>query len=139
MGGEAETELAEKKPRISRARKSVNVEDIKFDLHDPLEIDGDEAELMNNGYIIMSVNKLKSLEGNWQEDEGGISYFSALFSCKLRPNDVHFALSFAIAVISWIIMLVGLLLTTNGNLGAISCMPLIYGYVCILQIVSVVT
>jgi hypothetical protein len=79
---------------------------------------------------------MKLIEGNWEKD--GENFFKALFGCKLRPNDYQFIISLVISVGSWAILLVGLLLLANGNLGAISCMPLIYIFSCVIQLSSVI-
>jgi hypothetical protein len=41
-------------PSINRARPSVTLDEITFEFVEPVEIDGDEAERIPDGYIIMS-------------------------------------------------------------------------------------
>jgi hypothetical protein len=112
---------------------AVDASDIKLEENIvPLEdLNVDDLERTENGYLIMSMNKLKEIpdEEDWVKQKS--SFISALFGCKLRPNDYQFVISLVVCVASWAVLLVGLLMVSNGNLGAITCMPLIYLFLCI--------
>lgn len=113
----------------------VNVGDIALkleELNEPIEIDLDEAADLTYGNSLISVSYLRPVK-NWEapkQDGSKIGFMAAYNSGELRPNDYSFYRSLQISFLSWVGLLVGLLLASSGNLGAVACVPIIYAAAC---------
>lgn len=98
-------------------------------MNEPIEIDLDEAEDLVYGNSLIAVSCLRPVK-DWQAAEPKKSFTAAYTAGELRPNDYSFYRSVMIGFGAWVGLLVGLLLTGSGNLGAVSAVPLIYAVAC---------